>query len=330
MTSFFDIDPALTGELPFESSTPDFMSDLDLFLNSLEDVSPTTTIESITPTCDPSKEGFSILLSELDIESTALDLLPESVTSNSLSVGSEPAKHVRAQSLPTQIDSPTHRSHVVAKCRRRRFSSPVGKRPVQRNTVMPESTDKLPEALPPLDLFRIRNGYSMDSFLINGCQPAGEWSYEINNTIKFTPYTPRIFRYPKADEPFKAGGARGISGREGLCPYCVSNSQEMLFFDMNSSQYSTHLLGHHGIFTTGSFVRDPVHHCYGIELKKGGRHMETECITCPYDDCGLVIKVSKKREGEGILQQRLSAYIRHVAQSHKDRKNKLRSLSNYH
>lgn len=197
-----------------------------------------------------------------------------------------------------------------------------GKRVGQRNKIDIIPDDKIIlNKLPSMNIFRTCNGLTISNFLKNGEQPAdGAYNYEATKESIINSYTPRVFRYLKSNEKLKSTRSRQVVAREGLCPYCVSNNPDLLFHDINSSRYSTHLLNYHGIFTNGTKILDPVKHCHGREMKKNGTERVVECVVCPYPNCKAIIKFGRKRIG-ATQQQRFSAYIRHASLTHKQRKN---------
>lgn len=195
-------------------------------------------------------------------------------------------------------------------------------RPQKNEVQIDLNCDKKPTPLPSMYRFRFFNFLTIDYFVRGGQQPSGKYNYESSKGLRSPYYSPRVYRYKKSDEGQKQARAKGIVAREGLCPFCVSNNIDLLFHDINSSRYSSHLLTYHGVFTTGTGILDPLNHSFGQEIKKHGKFCEVECVTCPYPDCGVVVKVGKYKEGTAP-QQRFSTYIRHVADCHKDHKNSI-------
>ncbi len=203
------------------------------------------------------------------------------------------------------------------------FSTKATHLPQKNEVRINTRSERKPHPLPKMLDFRYFNYLSVQHFFVDGHQPLGEYNYEPSKAIRSPYYSPRVYRYKKTDEILKQSTPKGIVAREGLCPFCVSHDTDLLFHDINSSRYSSHLLTYHGVFTTGTGILDPLNHSYGWEIKKHGKCCEVECVTCPYPNCGVVVKVGKYKEGTAS-QQRFSTYIRHVADCHKDHKNSIK------
>ncbi|CDK24755.1 unnamed protein product [Kuraishia capsulata CBS 1993] len=198
-----------------------------------------------------------------------------------------------------------------------------------------DSTGKKPYPYVKMSDLRIPNNVTIVDF-----ENSDEsfWKYERGEMgyLAATAYSPRVFRCLRKayDEKLAAGGTKSLQvriRRQGLCPYCQPSEADWdddlngLFHDMNNSDYLHHITKQHGIFTTGDLMKSPADFGWGKEVKFNRRCEAkisfTDCVVCPYANCGQCIKVQPYRPSEPNAN-RLLGYMRHCLEYHNLKKNK--------